>query len=318
MKKHLLRFILLIGSLESAAALHAQDSVELSKQFKDFIKEVDDSIKLDKKLFSYPKKSYLEAGISYLTNNVYLGRKDSSVLPYITPSLTYYHKSGVYLTASAAYLQNSTTSRFDLVTFEVGYMFFTGNYDGAFSASQYYYNAQSTNVTSEIQASVTYQNGYDFGFIKPTLTTTVNFSSKPDFLASFGLEHTFYVFHDVVDFTPSFVTNASTQNYYNDYYEKKRYSIKRKGKKPLAGVENITGTVLDASAFKVLDYEASIPIYFRMGKFTLFVIPTYALPVHPAVISIHEVLSTGITRDWTSSEQLESTFFCTMGAYFRF
>jgi hypothetical protein len=39
------------------------------------------------------QESYFETGVGYQSNDVYFGRKDSSALPYITPVLSYYHKS---------------------------------------------------------------------------------------------------------------------------------------------------------------------------------------------------------------------------------
>ncbi len=46
------------------------------------------------------RESHFEAGISYQSNDVYLGRKDSTVLPYIIPAFSYYHLSGLYATVS--------------------------------------------------------------------------------------------------------------------------------------------------------------------------------------------------------------------------
>src|SRR6516165_4808051 len=190
--KQFLRLVLLINLVVGTRTSQAQDSVELAKQLKAFISEIDDSLKLDRKQFLYFKRSYLEAGLGYLSNNVYLGRKDSITLPYSVPSLSYINKTGLYLSASAAYLHQAGASRFDLVVLDAGYMFSAGSYDGTLSLSHFFYNSQSTNVSSEIKNSISYQSGFDLGFIKPTLVATLNFSNKADFLATFGIEHTFY------------------------------------------------------------------------------------------------------------------------------
>src|SRR5664279_4653201 len=105
-------------------------------------------------------KSYFEAGMSYQSNDVYLGRKDSMLLPYYIPAFSYYHRSGLFVTLSINYLKNSTDSRIDLVTAEAGYMLSLGKYEGQFVASKYFYNAQSTSVTSAITASMAYENSY--------------------------------------------------------------------------------------------------------------------------------------------------------------
>ena len=97
-------------------------------------------------LLLVPKKSYLAAGLSFLNNNVYLGRKDSVNIPYIIPDLAYYFKSGFYLEGSLSYVISSSQSRIDLATFEAGYRFTAKNYSGEATASKFFYNSQSTNV----------------------------------------------------------------------------------------------------------------------------------------------------------------------------
>lgn len=265
-----------------------------------------------------PKVSQLEAGMSFQSNDVYLGRKDSTVLPYYIPELTYYHKSGLYATASLNYLNNSTASRIDLVTLEGGYIFSTGNYDGQIIASKYFYNSQSTAVTSEIKASLAYQNSYDAGFIKVTFTGTLNVGSKLDFAATPGIEHTFYLLDDKLDFTPTFALSGSTQNYYNDYYKKRRYTVTRKGKPAQTGIASITGTVLNASSFKILAYEPTIPINYKIGKCTINFSPTYSIPVNAADIAVQSVRDDGTIINRTRTEKIENTFWWTLGVSFLF
>ena len=261
--------------------------------------------------------SYFEFNLTYQSNNVYLGRKDSTALPYIIPMVSYFHKSGIYLTASAAYLKNSTANRIDVVTLAAGYSIAAGNYAGDFSATKFFYNSQSTSVTSDIKAALSYQNSYNFGFIKPTFTATVNFGNKKtDFESTFGLEHTFYLANDKLEIIPVFEVNASTLNYYSNYYRTRRFS-KRKAKKTVTGTVDITGTVVDPSQFRVLDYEPSMPISYRAGKFTFSFTPSYAIPVNPAQIDLHYVYSTGTVTDKTNTEKISNTFFWTLGLTYR-
>jgi hypothetical protein len=265
-----------------------------------------------------PLKSHFEAGISFQSNDVYLGRKDSAVLPYYIPEITFYHKSGLYATASLNYLKNETDSRIDLVTLEAGYIFNTGNYDGQFSASKYFYNSQSTSITSEIKGSFAYQNSYQLGFIRPTLTLTLNVGSRLDFAGLFGLEHTFYMLEDKLDFTPTFAFSGSTQNYYNDYYRKRAYTIKRKGQPAQTGIASITGTVINASEFKILDYEPTLPINYKIGKCAINFSPTYSIPVHPATIAVQSVRDDGTIINRTRLEKIDNTFYWTLGVMFMF
>jgi hypothetical protein len=284
-----------------------------SNSFKDSLVINIDSLPLEK-----PKTSHWELGMSYQSNDVYLGRKDSSVLPYFIPEVTYFHKSGLYATASLNYLRNSTANRVDLVTLEGGYIFTTGSYDGQLSFSKYFYNSQSTSVTSEISSSIAYQSGLDLGFIKPTFTATINFGNKADFAGLLGLEHTFYIFEDRMDITPTVAMAASTQNYYSDYYKKRRYTIKRGSKAGQTAIAKISGTVINASQFKMLDYEPSAPINYRIGKCVINFTPTYSVPVNPASIDIQSTKPNGTVTDNTRIEKISNTFYWTLGCSFLF
>src|SRR5215469_18695451 len=47
-----------------------------------------------KKDSTAPKKSHWVAGLTYQNNDVYLGRRDSIAVPYLSPSFGYHDKSG--------------------------------------------------------------------------------------------------------------------------------------------------------------------------------------------------------------------------------
>ena len=103
--------------------------------------------------FTSKKKSYLMIGLSYINDNVYLGRKDSVRLPYITFNAGYYFKSGFFIDGSINYLASSD-SRIDAVNFDAGYSFTANKYVGEATISKYFYSSKSTNVKSEVKSSL--------------------------------------------------------------------------------------------------------------------------------------------------------------------
>jgi hypothetical protein len=230
-----------------------------------------------------PKKSYFQGGLSYLSDNVYLGRKDSVKIPYSMPTIGYYHKSGLYAAATLGYAILPGNSHIDMVSLEAGYMLTIGNFDGQLSASKFYYSSQSYSVRSDISANIVVDAAYDLHFIKPTFEATFNFSGQTDYIMTWGLQHSFYAAHDALDITPTVLVNSGTQNYYNAYYRNRKYSRTRKNGVIVNGT--IAATVVDPSAFKTLDYEASVPINYTIGKFTFNITPTLAIPVNPARVS---------------------------------
>ncbi len=257
------------------------------------------------------------AGLSYLNNNVYLGRKDSATLPYLTFSIGYYFKSGFFIDGSVNYLASSD-NRIDAVNFDAGYSFTAGKYSGEAIVSKYFYSSQSTNVKSAVKSSLSYFNSYDLGFIMPTFTAFLNFGNKTDVGGMLGLEHTFYALDDELDITPTFTANASTQNYYNNYYKTRRYTIKRKNKAPVTGIANVTGIVENASKLKMLDYEASLPIDYQAGKFTFSAIPVYAFPVNPSIVQVTTTRANNASTTKFITEKIANTFFITVGVTYKF
>jgi hypothetical protein len=273
---------------------------------------VNDSLALDALKDSIdlliPVKSYFQASLTYLSNNVYLGRKDTAATPYITPMFGYYHKTGLYLNASASYLPIAGESRIDLVTVEAGYAFKTGKFEGQASAAKFWYNSASYNIRSELKGSLSFFGAYDFGFIKPTLTPALTIGNKLDFALTMGVEHIFYFDHDAFDITPTFNANASTQNYYNSYYKARKFSVKRKG-------ENVTvkgyrsGEVLNAGQLKMLDYEFTFPINYTIKKFTLNFSPVFAVPVNAALVSVTTKKGNQAPTTKIATEKLSNSFF---------
>ncbi len=171
----------------------------------------------------------------------------------------------------------------DMVAVEGGYALSKGNFDGQVSASKFYYSSQSFSVRSEIQENIVMDAAYDLQFIKPTFEATFNFGQATDYIMTWGLQHTFYAAKDAIDITPGLTMNSGTQNYYNSYYRHRKYSVTRKSGAVVNG--KIVATVIDPSAFKVLDYEATLPINYTLGKFIFTFTPTLAVPVNPAQVS---------------------------------
>ena len=264
------------------------------------------------------KKSYLMAGLGFMNDNVYLGRKDSVVLPYITFDLGYYFKSGFFIDGSVNYLAGASQGRIDAINFTGGYSFTIKKYNGEASLSKYFYSSQSTNIKSAVTTSLSYFNSYDFGFITPTLTAFLDFGTKTDVGGIVGLEHTFFALDDKLDFTPTLNMNISTLNFYNNYYKTRRYTIKRKNKPPATGIANISGVVQNAEALKVLDYEMSLPVDYKVGNFTFNINPVYSIPVNPSVVEVTTTKANNTTTKKVITEKIENSFFITVGVTYKF
>lgn len=263
-----------------------------------------------------PVKSYFEAGLSYLSNNVYLGRHDSLRVPYFTPTFSYYNKSGFYATASLSYLQRTDISRIDLFSIVAGYAFTANKFSFDLSGEKDFYNSQSKNVKAETQGGFTGIVEYDMGFIQPMLQAGILFDTKNDYYAAFGVDHEFDLLDDDLEITPSFLMNASTQNYYSSYYNMRKFKPKRKN--PTGGVITTNAYLQNASEFKIMDAEFSLPLDYSIGKFVLDFTPTFAVPENPNTVVTIVTPPSGISVTRTKIEKLSSTFFWSAGVTYSF
>ncbi len=265
---------------------------------------------------SAPDKSYFEAGLSYLNNNVYQGRHDSLRIPYLIPSIKYYNKSGFYAGASVSYLSSPQDSRVDLFALEAGYAFTKNKFSGLVSVDKDFYNSQSKNVRAETKGSATGTLAYDFGFIKPVVQGGVIFNSSDDYYGALGLEHSFFFADDNFEMTPSFLANASTQNYYGSYYGKRKFKTEKRNPR---GVVATTGTYLEnASDFKIMDYELSLPLDYSIGKFIFDFTPTEAFPANPNVVVTTITPPSGVATTRTKTEELSNIFYWSAGITYTF
>ncbi|HEU0063413.1 MAG TPA: hypothetical protein VFQ58_00215 [Flavisolibacter sp.] len=228
-------------------------------------------------------KSHFKFGLNYTSDNVYLGRKDSVKVPYLTPSFGYYNKSGFYISGSLSYLPTSGESRIDLFSVEAGYTFSKKKLEGEFAISKDFFSGNSFNVKSEVTGSTTGTLSYNLGFIKPSLGYGISFSNNTDYSLTGGIEHDFSFADDKFTISPAIIFNGSTQNYYSSYYSKRKYAKTRKGK---VAAYNITANVFGVDNFKIMDYEFSVPFEYTANKITFNFTPTLAMPVNPNQVDL--------------------------------
>ena len=61
----------------------------------------------DSKNDTLAEKSKFRIALAYASDYYFMGRVDSVRAPYLTPSLAYYHKSGLFIKTSLSYLHDS-------------------------------------------------------------------------------------------------------------------------------------------------------------------------------------------------------------------
>lgn len=264
--------------------------------------------------------SYILMDISYMSDAVFMGRRDSITAPYLLPSIGYYDKSGLFIDATVSYLTSSNEQRVDLFYLTGGYMFNSDNWSGGISGTAYFYNEDSYNVQSEVVADITGLISYDFKLMELSLyaSSYFNKNSSPDMFLGFMVDHTFRAFDDHLLFAPRFSVFAGSQYFYEEYYTTSRLGNRKgsgsgQGSGPGgsigSGTEVTTIQIAEASEFNILNMELSFPFQYRVDQFILSFTPTWAFPQTPATLT---------TDTGTFEEDLENVFYWSVGLSYWF
>lgn len=266
------------------------------------------------------KSSYLTAGVHFINDAVFLGRKDSVTAPYLYTTLEYQNKSGFYTKGSASYLTKSDEGRFDLFLLAAGYRFDTNRWNGDFSATKYFFNDDSYTVLSAVEADITGQLVYDATYMNIGVVSSLFFNSSgsSDFILIPMLSHDFISQNRQFQISPSVSFQFGSQKFYQEYY---REMVKKNsgsgtgsgsgsgGSSGDSGETEIVVEVNENESFSLLAIELDLPIWYIQKPFTFSFIPTYAIPLNPADIYIDNQLV---------QEDIEPSFYWIIGLTYTF
>jgi hypothetical protein len=240
----------------------------------------------------YEHKSYFMCGVNYLSDNVYLGRRDTAMISYLSPYLGYHDKSGIYTSAMASYGPFSKQSHVDLLTLEAGYDHsFGDHFNGGFNVDKFFYNKQTVSIRGNTKAGVGIFGQYTNDWIEPQANFDLNFGKKTDYVFGLALDHDFNIGKTGLELIPTVMANAATSHFYDEYLVTRQLK-KNKNLK-------ITKAIANAAKFKLMDVEFSTKINYRVSKWLFTCIPTYVLPLNPAAITLPQQ---------TITEQLYNSF----------
>ncbi|MDX1828098.1 MAG: hypothetical protein R3342_01000 [Lutibacter sp.] len=263
--------------------------------------------------------SYLSTSMYYVSDAVFMGRKDSISTPYLYPSLTYHHKSGFYVTSSLSYLTKENQSRVDLFLASIGFDFASDNFSGDFSVTKYFFNNDSYNVISDIEADLTATLSYDFNIVNLSATASSYFnkSSSSDIFLSSEISHDFISSNAKFQISPTAGIYLGSQNFYEEYYiNTKIRSQGTGGSGNGSGTGGVTETTIttieiqESQKFNVMAYELSLPMWYTEKSFTISFLPAVVFPENEATLLIDE---TTVVK-----ENLKETFYWIVGLTYTF
>nr|WP_294898107.1 hypothetical protein [uncultured Pedobacter sp.] len=274
------------------------------------------------------KHSFFRLATAYLSNNAYMGRQSETVQSYITPSIGFYHKSGLFINAATSYIPNNGYQQFDMKELNEGYEISKGNFYGSATATQFFFNDSSTVVNSAINSMVGLSSSYDFNFITASASVDFNFLSRTDAVVEAGLSHSFSVADDKLSISPAVNLFAGTQNFYQAYYKpfngskssaasrsarisssKGKSTGKGKGTTQNTTTSSNTIEVQNYNQFKVMDCELSVNEEYEYKNFMFSLSPVYVIPVNPSSLVVNNVIV---------PETLKHIFKVEMGVCYKF
>jgi len=267
--------------------------------------------------------SYVSIAVNFMNDAVYLGRKDSISAPYLYPSITYFNKTGLYATGSFSFLTKSNESRIDLFLGTIGYEINSKKFSGDISFTKYFFNTDSYNVISEVEADLTATVGYDFDIfnLNLSLTNFFNKNSTSDIFLSSEISHDFVSTDRKFQISPTMGIFLGSQNFYKEYYVYNRFGSERstgsgQGSGQGTGstvdpIETTTTTVVleESEKFDLMAVEFSIPIWYMAKPFTVSFLPVLVVPQNPATLTVDSAIY---------EEDLENTFYWMVGLSYRF
>ncbi|MFM1878253.1 MAG: hypothetical protein RLZZ241_1119 [Bacteroidota bacterium] len=236
-----------------------------------------------------PDFSYLMADVTFMSDAVFMGRRDSVPAPYLMPSLGFFHKSGLFVDASFSYLISSEDSRVDLAMFTGGFTFDKNRFSGSISGTVYFFNDESNNVRSENAGNLSGQITYDWGLLESSLSAMsyYNREGQSDFFTGITLGKTWINTSKTRMIRPSVSAYAGTQYFYEAYYNTSRLGNRSGTGRGNNNPETITElvTISEVSSFKLMNLEFSIPVYFLKGHIIGSMVPSLSLPQSPATVT---------------------------------
>jgi hypothetical protein len=260
--------------------------------------------------------SYVYFSLSYISDAVFMGRKDSISAPYIYPTLLYHHKSGFYASGSLSYLTKANEGRVDLFLLSGGFDFNIRKLDGDISFTAYFFNQDSYNVISEVGSDITALLEYDFDIITSGISASSYFNSdsSTDFFLSSEVRHDFITTNEKFQFSPAIGIYFGTQNFYEQYFVNNRFGNGRgqssgQGQAPSDTLQPTSIVLNESDQFNLMSIEFSLPIWYTYKSYYAVFIPTFVIPQNEAVLLVDNALI---------KEDLDNTFYFIAGIYYRF
>ena len=249
-----------------------------------------------------PKKTALTIGAIYLPKLHFYGRTDSLKSTAIAPNVLLQFKNGIYISSTAIFTNNKLQPFGYAATIAgAGYRFGKEKgFAGTISGDLFFYKNKGL-----IQSAQKGQAGFTLSYLNSILninsSASTVFSNNNDYFSSLGIDHRFRLKkgNSIFVIIPTFTANAGTQNFTNSYYRTRSAN----------GIPLPPELVTETNKrFKLLSFEASVPVVYVYKKLALSFTPGFVIPQNVKTVAGRPDLS----------ENASNLFYANAGVFFTF
>jgi hypothetical protein len=235
---------------------------------------------------SNSKKEKFSAGVKYISNQSYVGRKDSLKLPVITPYINFETHFGLYAKATGYVNLSQGNTGFDGVGIETGYEFSKKNWNGNIAFVKNFISDNSNLIIAPVKESLEFYLEKENKIVTPSIGAEYLFSSEGnDFIAYAGLAKSITLVEKdtaaLFAIIPAVDLNAGTQNFYTSFLKNyaKNAQRKKKASNQTTKSGSVTKTVEEENqSFSLLSASFELPLDFTKGKFEWKTTPALEVP----------------------------------------
>jgi len=253
------------------------------------------------------KKIFFNAGLQYMSNLTYAGRRDNSSVPVLLPSFTVVSKAGLFISATGYFDLSGASSQSEGVSITPGYVFSFDQkkeYGGSLSATKYFITSNSPIILSSFNFTGDLQLYSNPGnIIKFTLAASYRAGKDGgnDIISSGQLSKEVSVFtngagkKDGLKVEPTATIYAGTQSFEQTYYTQSQVQRAVTNPSPSNPLNVlfpsqpsqtiVTQTVTqqkqqEVRQYKPLALSASVPFTYSISKVQLSFTPYFIKPLN--------------------------------------
>lgn len=251
------------------------------------------------------KELFVNAGLQYISNLTYAGRRDESSVPLLLPTLTLVSKHGLFLSAIGYFDLNGSKSGAEGLSVTPGYVFGFDSkkyYGGTISATKFFITKSSPIILSSFDATIDGQlYANPDNIVKLTVGGSYRFgkNNRHDIINNAELSKEIFAVKsgatklNGLKFTPTATLYAGTQSFYQTYYTESQVtrSVETPQKQTPINIlfpnqpkqTIITQTVTqenqrEVKQYKLLAFSGSVPITYAINKWQIIFTPYLIKP----------------------------------------